>query len=462
MLAFGRRAFRLALATVLARRSCLLRPEAWVLAWCAVLAGPLLSARGQTISRALHHAIGHVLHASLASGEAGGSVDFCGRVADRLRRRDLAAGAAFVAATRCGGQRSQRPRVSGRAGGGRAPWAGFAVAVRAASRTRAFTSMAMVVLAYRLIGETAVISGDPVAPEGEAPRVLASFRELARGRGWRGCGVGGVGASPGRLPQRSGYGRCARGWRRSWTRRSSRSRAGPCASCASRSCAWSVAAGRSACSRGASSTTRWAREIDAFEADWRRSKPRLLGFAMGMGAFDAEVGPDDLYLLARSPEGRLCAVMRFVSHCGRLSLDTMHRLHETPNGLNEALVCRALAVARERGVPRGQPELCGSGSPRCAIVRLAPAVNGRLQRIALRVLGRPLSDGSPGALQREVLSRVAPPLPRLRVTRGACRATTLRVLQAEGHLPQRQPRSARAARTRLAPMAGLSSGHAAA
>ena len=43
---------------------------------------------------------------------------------------------------------------------------------------KAFHFAAEGVLAYRVIGETAVISGDPIAPQGAAPRVLASFREL--------------------------------------------------------------------------------------------------------------------------------------------------------------------------------------------------------------------------------------------------------------------------------------------
>ena len=43
--------------------------------------------------------------------------------------------------------------------------------------------------------------------------------------------------------------------------------------------------------------------------------------------------------------------MHFISHCGKLSLDTMRRVGETPNGLNEALVCRALEVAGARRIP---------------------------------------------------------------------------------------------------------------
>ena len=41
------------------------------------------------------------------------------------------------------------------------------------------------VLAYRVIGGTAVISADPVAPTGATARVLADFQDRARRRGWR-------------------------------------------------------------------------------------------------------------------------------------------------------------------------------------------------------------------------------------------------------------------------------------
>src|SRR5581483_8180732 len=88
------------------------------------------------------------------------------------------------------------------------------------------------------------------------------------------------------------------------------------------------------------------------------------------------------YLLARSPQGDLRAVMRFARYGDRLSLDTMRRVGETPNGLNEALVCRALEVARRRGVEEVSLNYAG----------LAHLVRGGgrrwlLSSIALRVLG---------------------------------------------------------------------------
>src|SRR5581483_3617295 len=60
--------------------------------------------------------------------------------------------------------------------------------------------------------------------------------------------------------------------------------------------------------------------IDAVETEWRARHDRLFGFTMSMGEFDLGVRPDDLYVLAWSPSGRLQGVMRFLAHRGNLSL----------------------------------------------------------------------------------------------------------------------------------------------
>ena len=72
-LACGRRAFSLGSRNRPRPAIVLAATGSWVLAWCAVLAGPLFSARGQTIRRALHDAIGHVLHASVGPARPAGA-----------------------------------------------------------------------------------------------------------------------------------------------------------------------------------------------------------------------------------------------------------------------------------------------------------------------------------------------------------------------------------------------------
>ena len=45
-------------------------------------------------------------------------------------------------------------------------------------------------LAYRVVGSTAIVSGDPVGDGAEFDALLAEFRRVARARGWRFAVVG--------------------------------------------------------------------------------------------------------------------------------------------------------------------------------------------------------------------------------------------------------------------------------
>jgi len=435
VLALGRRAFPLGSRNRPRPALVFAAIGTWVLAYCAVLAGPLVSDRGRTIRSALHHAIGHVLRVSLGPPRLSEAWIFlvegligCAAAISLLALRSLLRSAAEVSCHTDDEYRAARATVERHGEDSLSPFI--------LRPDKGFHLEGDGVLAYRVIGETAVISGDPVAPEGEAPRVLASFQELARRRGWQ---VAVWGASARHLDAYSALGlravcageeafvdpakfrlegRRVRKLRQSVHRLERRG--------------WQIEV-----FEGRELDEALGSEVDLLEAAWRLSRRRLLGFAMGMGPFDADVRPNDLYLLARSPEGRLRAVMRFVSHCGKLSLDTMRRLQDTPNGLNEALVCRALEVARDRGVPEVSLNYAGLGH--LARDRERSGANTRrLNRIVLRVLS--------GRFQLERLVRFNEKFspewrPRYLVyeSRVALPRATLRVLQAEGYLPQRQP-----------------------
>ena len=176
-------------------------------------------------------------------------------------------------------------------------------------------------------------------------------------------------------------------------------------------------------------------EIDAVEATWRETRDRLLGFAMSMGEFEPGVRPDDIYALAWSPDGELRAVMRFVSHSVNLSLDTMRRVGETPNGLNEALVCHALEFARARGIREVSLNYAGLGH----LVRERRS-GGWLSRTLTGTLIKVLQ----GRFQMDRLvlfnEKFVPrwrPRYLIYETRAGLPRCMLRVLQAEGYLPQR-------------------------
>lgn len=291
------------------------------------------------------------------------------------------------------------------------------------------------VLAYRVIGETAIVSGDPVGPDPAAAAVLAQLVGRAREAGleialygasgrhlstYRSLGLRSlcVGEEAVVDPMRFTLeGRPVRKLRQSVHR---------------------------VARRGWELTIREGREIDAgleaeieaVEAAWRADHPHVLGFAMSMGEFELCVRPDDVYVLARSPEGRLGAVMRFLGHRGKLSLDTMRRVGETPNGLNEALVCAVLEFACIRGVPEVSLNYAGLAH----LVRRAPSGN-RLSEPLVRALMRPLRARF--QMDRLVLfnEKFSPDWrPRYLVyeSRVTLPRTVLRVLQAEGYAPRRR------------------------
>ncbi len=295
------------------------------------------------------------------------------------------------------------------------------------------------VLAYRVVGETAIVSGDPVGPDESVPLLLGKFLALARARGWRvvlwgtsarhlaryhslGLSTLCVGEEAVVDPaQFTLDGRPVRKLRQSVHRLERRG--------------WEIIA-----RDGRDLDAGLEHEIDGLELEWRAGRSRLIGFAMGMGQFESAVRPGDLYLLARAPDGQLGAVMHFISHCGKLSLDTMRRVGETPNGVNEALVCRALDIARRRGVAEVSLNYAGLAH----LVRDAPA-GGPAKRLVrasiVKLLGRRFQ------MQRLVTfnEKFSPTwCPRYLVyqSRLSLPFSVLRVLQAEGYV--RQPRWSRA------------------
>jgi len=294
-----------------------------------------------------------------------------------------------------------------------------------------FEFAAGAVVAYRQIGRTAVVSGDPVGPEGSAPAAVGHLLAVAHRRGcrvavygssgrhldaYRALGMRAICVGEEAIVDPAGFsleGRAVRKLRQSVQRLTRRG--------------WTITA-----LDGRDVSDVLEAEIEAVETAWRAVQGRMLGFAMGMGEFETGIAAADLYLIARSPEGDLRAVMRFISHCGRLSLDTMRRIGETPNGLNEALVCLALEIARERGVREVSLNYAGLAH----LVRTGPSggpVKRTITRLAIDQLGR--------RFQMERLVRFNEKFsphwqPRYLVYESAVAlpGAVLRVLQAEGYL----------------------------
>ena len=390
LLALGRRAFRLGCSNRPAPVVACAALVAWGLAAGAVLSAPdVRHTAGHVITGVLRHPAGHVLTAASGpriSGDWDALID--GLIVGAVMISVLAL-RSLVRPAPARNNHAEHEHQAARAivdAHGSDSLSPFLL-----RPDKALAFAAGGVLAYRVIGGTAVISADPVAPAGAAARVLADFQDRARRRGWRvvlwgaaethladyrrlGLRVVRVGEEAFVDPRTFTLeGRAVRKLRQSVHRVARRG--------------WEITA------HDGREIDAWLEtEIELLSARWHDDHPRVHGFAMGMGSFTAEMRPDDLFLVARSPAGEVGGVMRFVT-CGEsLSLDTMQRVGDTPNGLNEALVVRALAVARERGVAEVSLNYAGLAH----LVRGEPSRN-RFARGAdargARATAPPLPDG---------------------------------------------------------------------
>lgn len=218
-----------------------------------------------------------------------------------------------------------------------------------ADKTYFFTRSGRSLVAYRVVAGVAVVSGDPLGPPEERDEVLEGFVRYARARGWR---IAVLGASEGYVQEyrRRGLrclyhgdeavldlerfsldGRAIRKVRQSVARLE---RAG-----------FTTEVVRA---RDVPLDTR--SELAGVEAAWRGDEP-VRGFAMAMDDLFRLEGDDAVFALGRGPDGVLGGFLHFaVSPAGAaLSLSTMPRRHDTPNGFNEWLVCASVGWAREHG-----------------------------------------------------------------------------------------------------------------
>lgn len=207
-------------------------------------------------------------------------------------------------------------------------------------------------IAYRVVAGVALVSGDPVGDEAAFPSLVARFAHFAERRGWT---LGVLGASTQRLPLwrdaglRAHYtgdeavvdpaafsleGRAIRKVRQSVTRLE---RAG-----------YSTQVLRSS-----AIDEPLAARIAEIAARWRGDRCET-GYAMAFAGAAIDPARDDLYVIARDAAGEPRGFLHFGIVPGRraLSLSSMRRERDTPNGLNEFLICRALEYARAEQVQR--------------------------------------------------------------------------------------------------------------
>ena len=163
------------------------------------------------------------------------------------------------------------------------------------------------------------------------------------------------------------------------------------------------------------------------------------GFSMSMDSLRTEPDSGSVVLLARDRDGRIRGFLHLVPSYGRpaMSLSSMRRDRETPNGLMEFLVVRAIEGLRERGVEEVSLNFA-------AFARVMHGPRGRFERL----VGRLVALGNP-YFQIESLYRFNAKFfprwePRYLLYEGALGLPRagLAVMWAEGQLPKPRRRAA--------------------
>jgi lysyl-tRNA synthetase class 2 len=207
-------------------------------------------------------------------------------------------------------------------------------------------------LAYRVAGGVAIVGGDPIGPARDCPELVQSFLDFAHQRGWRVAVLGvseeclGLYRS---LGLRSLYhgdeavvdaatfsleGRSIRKVRQSVHRLE---RAG-----------FAVRVLRS-CELDDALRAR----LEEIARVWRGTAPER-GWVMAMDTLFRPGDDDMVFVVGFDREGDAHGFLHFgVSKAGSaLSLSSMPRLHDVPNGFTEWLICEAIAWAHSQGIAR--------------------------------------------------------------------------------------------------------------
>ena len=126
-------------------------------------------------------------------------------------------------------------------------------------------------------------------------------------------------------------------------------------------------------------------ELERVSESWRDGVPER-GFSMALDRLDATAHADTIVVTARDGDERVRGFLHFVPVPGRpaMSLSFMRRERDTPNGLTEFLVVRAIEALHERGVAELSLNFA-------AFARWVHAPGSRTERL----LGRVVAMGNP-------------------------------------------------------------------
>jgi lysyl-tRNA synthetase class 2 len=121
-------------------------------------------------------------------------------------------------------------------------------------------------------------------------------------------------------------------------------------------------------------------ELERVSTQWRQGAAER-GFTMAMDSLRGAHHAGSAVVTARDGDGHVRAFIHFVPSYGRpaMSLSFMRREHDTPNGLMEFVIVRAIELLRERGVEELSLNFA-------AFARLLDRPVGRVERALGRVI----------------------------------------------------------------------------
>jgi lysyl-tRNA synthetase class 2 len=229
-------------------------------------------------------------------------------------------------------------------------------------------------LAYRVVGAVALVSGDPVGDEAEFDALIAEFLRVAHARGRR---IAVLGADDAGVERYRRFGlRAIKLGEEGVVRPHAFSLDGRAIRKVRQSVHRLERAGyRSLIVSARELDERLRAELDAVSREWLGAAAER-GFAMAMD--DLYADPDIVFAVAEDSAGRAQGFLHLVPAPATqtLSLSTMRRRRNTPNGLMEFLIVRAIEWARDARVQELSLNFCvftdvlrGGGMLRALVVR---------------------------------------------------------------------------------------------
>jgi lysyl-tRNA synthetase, class II len=207
-------------------------------------------------------------------------------------------------------------------------------------------------LAYRVVGGVAIVSGDPIGPPEHGGDLISRFATHARQRDWR---LAILGASEQWLPVYAAHGlRALYHGDEAIVRTDSFSLHGrPIRKVRQSVHRLSAARYNAVVLRPSEVGPPLRAQLEAVAHVWRGRAPER-GFVMALDALFGLGDEDAVFVVGFDAGGSPAGFLHFaISPAGHaLSLSSMPRLREVPNGFNEWLICRAIEWARVSGYER--------------------------------------------------------------------------------------------------------------